>query len=69
MFMGTPENLMKQAGMTVHVYLMDAVRSIDGQFGDGYAAAHPELVAAFIQACAIDYATAIYFQKETPCHT
>ncbi|HFL5521354.1 TPA: hypothetical protein ACG4A5_002429 [Salmonella bongori] len=32
---------------------MDA---IDKQFGSGYASAHPELVAGFIQAAAIDQA-------------
>jgi len=35
------------------------VSCIDDMFGKGYAAAHPELVAEFMQAAAKDYATAI----------
>lgn len=52
------ENLMKQAPMTVDVYLSSAKESIDTTFGDGYSAQHPELVSAYLQACSTDLATA-----------
>jgi len=53
------ETLVQQAPATVAGYLNAARRHIDEQFGDGYAAKHPELVAAFVQACAQDFDTAI----------
>ena len=37
-------------------YLQAARDSIDDTFGSGHAAANPELVAAFVQACAIEAA-------------
>ena len=46
-----------QTGMTVHTYLHQAIKSIDEAFGDGYSKQHPELVGAFIQACALDFHT------------
>ncbi len=52
----TDETLMEQAPMTVAGYLRAAIREIDSQFGDGYAASNPALVGAFVQACADDYA-------------
>ena len=36
--------------------MREAAEVIDKQFGDGYASAHPELVAGFMQAAAIDQA-------------
>ena len=36
--------------------MREAVEAIDKQFGTGYASAHPELVAGFMQAAAIDQA-------------
>lgn len=54
----TPETAMKQAGYTANEYLMAAIESIDKQFGPGYAKENPELVGAFIQACAMDFQTA-----------
>ncbi|WP_363348284.1 hypothetical protein [Methylocystis echinoides] len=41
--------------MTAQSYMVDAVRAIDGKLGEGYAAKHPELVAAFMQTCASDF--------------
>lgn len=49
------ETLMRQAPMTVSVYLRGAVHNIDQLFGDGYAAKHPDLVSAFISACSADF--------------
>lgn len=42
------------SGAAAHVqgYLRDAIDSIDAAFGAGHAAANPELVGAFIGACA-----------------
>lgn len=53
----TYETLMRQASMTANEYLLAAVSSIDDQFQDGYAQKHPDLVAAFMQVCASDFAT------------
>lgn len=39
-------------------YVRSARRDIDAAFGEGHAARHPELVAAFVQACAIEAAVA-----------
>lgn len=38
------------------LYLAEARRAVDAEFGEGYAAAHPELLAAMIQASAIEAA-------------
>ena len=40
--------------MTIELYLGEAVEVIDRTFGNGYAAQHPELVGAFIQAASSD---------------
>ncbi len=45
-----------QAPVAVAQYLAAAREAIDAAFGDGHAARHPELVAAFLQACAIEAA-------------
>lgn len=49
--------LMDQAGMTVGHWLRQADSYIDKVFGEGYAKKNPALVAAFIQAAAIDQLT------------
>lgn len=46
--------LMHDAINTADSFLGAAVIRIDREFGEGYAAAHPELVAAFMQAAAIE---------------
>lgn len=51
------DTLMRQAPMTADLYLRKAVQSIDEVFGAGYAKEHPEIVAAFMQACTVDFAT------------
>lgn len=40
------------AASTAATYLQHAVREIDQELGAGYAAAHPELIAAFMQTAA-----------------
>ncbi len=42
---------MTLAPAEVEHYLWEAIESIDEKLGDGYAAKHPELLGAFIQAC------------------
>lgn len=44
------------APVAVAEYLRAAREAIDDVFGAGHAAANPELVAAFLQACAIEAA-------------
>ncbi len=62
--MVTADTLMRQAPATIQLYLSEAVQMIDSQFQHtGYAQRHPELVSAFIRACAVDFATAIYIDK------
>jgi hypothetical protein len=51
----TIETLFRQAPMTAHTYLNDAIDKLDLVFGQGYARDHPELVSAYMQTCAIDY--------------
>ncbi|WP_321346436.1 hypothetical protein [Halopseudomonas oceani] len=52
------EVLVDQASGTAAHYMREAVREIDAQFGDGFAAANPGLVAAFMQTCAADFHSA-----------
>ncbi len=52
------EELLSQATDTTATYMRRAQREIDDQFGDGYAAKHPELIVAFMQTAASDFNTA-----------
>ena len=49
------KELMRQACMTAHDYLLHGRSDIDGQMGAGYAKAHPELLAAYMQTAALDF--------------
>ena len=51
----TIDTLLRQAPMTAKEYLIQAVNDIDEVFEEGYAKAHPVLVAAFIETCAADF--------------
>jgi hypothetical protein len=53
------ETLLRQAPTTANEYLLSAIDQIDLKLGAGYAAKHPELVAAFMQASATDLGTAV----------
>lgn len=53
------DTLLRQAPMTATTYLLEAVNEINKILGEGYAEKHPELVAAFIQTCAIDFHTCL----------
>ena len=48
------QTLEQVAGDNVGDWMRQAVQNIDAEFGDGYAKAHSELIAAMIQASAID---------------
>ena len=52
--------LLRQASGTAHDYLRNAVTDIDRLLGEDYAAEHPELIAAYMQTAAIDFATAMF---------
>ncbi len=54
--------LMRQAPETVHEYFHKAIKSIDDVFGNGYAKAHPELVAAFFQASCSEFGNSVLCQ-------
>jgi hypothetical protein len=51
--------LLRQAPMTANEYMISAIDHIDLKLGAGYAAKHPELIGAFMQASAIDLGTAV----------
>ena len=48
---------MEQATWTTAFYMEQGQGMIDHQFGEGYCKEHPELLAAFINACAQDLHT------------
>jgi hypothetical protein len=50
--------LMRQAYMTADDYMLNAKHDIDKTFGEGYAKAHPELVAAYMKTAAMDLSAA-----------
>jgi hypothetical protein len=50
------ELLMRQASMTAYTHMRSAKDDIDAMFGEGYAKQHPELVGAYTQAAAINFA-------------
>src|SRR4051794_857635 len=50
-----PDDPVRQAPNTVAFYLAEAINVIDRKFCPGYAAQHPELVGAFVQATALDH--------------
>ena len=53
------QTLMRQGPMTADEYLHSAIDHIDDRLGAGYAKAHPELVAAFMQTSALDQMSGI----------
>lgn len=59
----SPEELMRQSAYTAEYWMIEARGSIDNVFGQGYATAHPELVAAFMGAAAADFATMMREQQ------
>ena len=53
----------RQASMSTAEYMSYAIKEIDQEFGQGYAVGHPELVGAFINASAQDFAATIVAQR------
>jgi hypothetical protein len=53
-FTAGTDTLMCQGSMTAEAYLLKAIENIDLHLGLGYASAHPELIAAYMQAAALD---------------
>lgn len=47
--------LVHQAPSTADLYLSYAIADIDKHLGKGYAAKHPELIAAYMKTAAIDF--------------
>lgn len=45
--------------MTAEVYLLEAISCIDKALGKGYAKAHPDLIATFMQVSGQDFTMAI----------
>lgn len=45
----------EHAKMAAFDYLKRGITDIDERFGDGYAKANPVLLAAFIQACSLEF--------------
>jgi hypothetical protein len=54
---------MEQAADTAHGYFHRAIKTIDDEFGHGYAKQHPELIAAFIRTAAADYQATLSAQS------
>ena len=48
------EELMRQGPMTAQVYFNDCLKIVDGTFGEGYSKKNPAVLAACIQASAMD---------------
>jgi len=68
--MATLDTLMKQGTQTASFYMDAACESIDFKFGKGFAKAHPELLAAFMQTAALDFmATTQHQQLESIADT
>lgn len=57
------DTMLRQAKMTAHDYMLAAKTDIDEIWGDGYAAQHPELVAAYMQTAAMDFGAGIIAQQ------
>ena len=55
---GSTDSLFEQAPETAKSYLRSAIKEIDNAIEKGYAKKHPELIAAFMNVCATDFATA-----------
>jgi hypothetical protein len=49
------ETLMRQASDTANHYFIIAIKNIDDYFGDGFAKDHPDLIAAHMNAAALDF--------------
>lgn len=55
----SPTDLMLQARDTAETFFNQSIRIIDSKFGEGFAKAHPELIAGFMRTAAADFHTAV----------
>lgn len=53
------EDFVKTSPYSAHEWFHEAVKTVDSKFGVGYAKKHPELIAAMVQATAIDFQTSV----------
>jgi len=54
---------MRQARMTAHEWMMYAIKDINELLGEGYAKAHPELIAAYMATAAADQSAMIKLRE------
>jgi hypothetical protein len=57
------DTLMRQGPMTASLYLAKAIDEVNAQLGKDAARKHPEIVAAFVQAAAIDEVGSVIAQQ------
>jgi hypothetical protein len=55
--------LFDQTSATADTYFNDAIRNIDGRFGEGYAKENPSLVGDFMKVCERDFNSGILHIK------
>lgn len=55
--------LVLQASHTAHDYFRMAVKTIDSEFGEGYAAKHPDLIASLVNVACKDFSVAITLKE------
>jgi hypothetical protein len=53
---GDNEALLRRAPINARIYMECALHDIDALLGEGYAKAHPALIAAYMQAATTDFA-------------
>ena len=51
--------LFDQTSATADTYFNDAIRNIDGRFGEGYAKENPSLVGDFMKVCERDFSSGV----------
>jgi hypothetical protein len=57
------DTLMRQGPMTASLYLAKAIDEVNAQLGKDAARKHPEIIAAFVQAAAIDAVGGVIAQQ------
>ena len=56
------QQVMEQASSTAALYFSDAIRYIDGEFGEGYALKNPKLIEIYVQGAFTDYAATLRYK-------
>jgi len=57
------DNLMRQAPMTVNNYLIQVVKMLDNEFGEGYASKNMYLVGKLTECCCRDYEATLFANR------